>query len=351
MADQGDAAASSAKRKRRRRRADDRPSKRARDGPKPVRPASSVARRQTTALEASSADLVGGTSTLEALTRAATELRAVAALGEHFRRTTTALGGRKAHAHYEAWLWAARGICEASAPVLPARCAPAAAAELTRKLLLAGVTPESARCVCDGLAQRCASLAAEVDSRAAAAARSVGAGVARAEREGLIDLSACGEQVSCTTAHYAKLRALFRLGGGECEEELAARAFCVLARLLALQGGEERAGGMQGACPPAVFDVLRRDLDVRLELFASPLNARYPRYCSAAVSAPPPATPNDAVVAPASSSPLLLCIARTDTPHHPRRSTWTRPSARAARRSRCAPTTARTSPTRHSTPR
>ena len=310
MADHGDAAASSAKRKRRRRRADDRPSKRARDGPKPVRPASSVARRQTTALEASSADHAGGTSTLEALTRAATELRAVAALGEHFRRTTTALGDRKAHAHYEAWLWAARGICEASAPVLPARCAPAAAAELTRKLLLAGVTPESARCVCDGLAQRSASLAAEVDSRAAAAARLAGAGVARAEREGLIELSACGERVSCTTAHYAKLRALFRLnggGGGECEEELAARAFCVLARLLALQGGEERAGGMQGACPPAVFDVLHRNLDVRFELFASPLNARFPRYCSAAVSAPPrPATPHVAVVALARHPPLLF---------------------------------------------
>jgi len=90
----------------------------------------------------------------------------------------------------------------------------------------------------------------------------------------------------------------------------------VQARVLALQGGEERAGGMQAACSYAVFDQLRADFGVRscsftppwkprrtvppqprsltalqtcfcktqvsMELFASPLNARFDRFCSAA---------------------------------------------------------------------
>eukprot|EP00965_Chrysotila_dentata_P238061 6202272-Pleurochrysis_carterae.AAC.3 len=37
-------------------------------------------------------------------------------------------------------------------------------------------------------------------------------------------------------------------------------AFCMLARVMALQGGEERAGGMQAACGYGVFDVLHREL-------------------------------------------------------------------------------------------
>jgi len=59
-------------------------------------------------------------------------------------------------------------------------------------------------------------------------------------------------------------------------------AFCVLARLSSLQGGHEAGGGMQLACPHTLFDVLASDLNVRMELFASPLNTRFPTFCSAA---------------------------------------------------------------------
>ena len=54
-------------------------------------------------------------------------------------------------------------------------------------------------------------------------------------------------------------------------------------RLFSLQGGHEHAGGMQGACPQGVFDVLRAEFGVTCELFASPLNCRYPRFCSASI--------------------------------------------------------------------
>ena len=45
---------------------------------------------------------------------------------------------------------------------------------------------------------------------------------------------------------------------------------------------------LQAACPPSVFDVLKSDFDVTCELFASPLNAHCPRYCSAAADVDAP---------------------------------------------------------------
>ena len=69
---------------------------------------------------------------------------------------------------------------------------------------------------------------------------------------------------------------------GTDEAAFAASAFSCLARVLALQGGHEKAGGMQAACPATFFDCLRRHFGVASELFASPLNARFPTFCSAA---------------------------------------------------------------------
>ena len=72
------------------------------------------------------------------------------------------------------------------------------------------------------------------------------------------------------------------------EAHFVALAYCCLARVLALQGGHEKAGGMQAACPAAVFDCLRIHLGVAAELFASPLNARFPVYCSASADVDAP---------------------------------------------------------------
>jgi hypothetical protein len=58
-------------------------------------------------------------------------------------------------------------------------------------------------------------------------------------------------------------------------------AFCCLARYHALQGGDAKGGRMQAALPAPVFELLRHELGVSLELFASPLNCRYDRFCSA----------------------------------------------------------------------
>ena len=118
-------------------------------------------------------------------------------------------------------------------------------------------------------------------------------------------------EVVVTEAHLTKLRTLYAItertggtaakpaakGGVVPSQNGVARhddkaflesAFCVLARLNTLQGGHEAAGGMQGACPPAVFDALRADFGVSRECFASPVNCRFPAFCSAAVDVDAP---------------------------------------------------------------
>ena len=92
--------------------------------------------------------------------------------------------------------------------------------------------------------------------------------------------------MTVSKAHAGKLRALYcrhSLGGAplpaEGEPEHAAflaATFAVLARYEALGGA-----GYQAALGEAAFDVLRDDLGVGCEAFASPLNCRYGRFCSA----------------------------------------------------------------------
>jgi len=86
--------------------------------------------------------------------------------------------------------------------------------------------------------------------------------------------------------HMGKLRALYcrhSLGGAPLSAEgtpehdaFAAASFALLARYEALGGA-----GYQAAVDGAAFDVLKRRLGVGCEAFASPLNCRYGRFCSA----------------------------------------------------------------------
>ena len=88
--------------------------------------------------------------------------------------------------------------------------------------------------------------------------------------------------------HWDKLATMLRL---ELGEEAAAepaesglfkeRVLCLLIRYNSLQGGGVHGGGFQAAIPDRVFDSLLRHFDVCFECFASPLNSRYPHFCSA----------------------------------------------------------------------
>ena len=80
--------------------------------------------------------------------------------------------------------------------------------------------------------------------------------------------------------HFDKLVDMYAVHGTTSSSpgtpDLRTRAFCMLLRYQSLG-----AHGNQCALPPEGFDVLRDHLGVAFECFASPLNARYDRYCSA----------------------------------------------------------------------
>lgn len=64
------------------------------------------------------------------------------------------------------------------------------------------------------------------------------------------------------------------------EASFAARLWAMLTRYQALFGPHKQGAGWHMALTPAVFDQLAQDLGVSHELFASPLNATLPSYCS-----------------------------------------------------------------------
>ena len=90
--------------------------------------------------------------------------------------------------------------------------------------------------------------------------------------------------MSINRDHFAKLRTLYErhsldgaeLDGQDVVQEFLERVFCLLVRYEALKGH-----GYQAAVAGNVFDMLLDKLDVSMECFASPLNARYDAYCSA----------------------------------------------------------------------
>ena len=107
------------------------------------------------------------------------------------------------------------------------------------------------------------------------------------ERGAALRLSLGGPKpyVDLTRAHYAKLRSMHaaaaagaagEVGGEATEAQLRARVLCVLFRYAALG-----AHGYQAALCADGFETLREALGCTFECFASPLNCRYPTYCSA----------------------------------------------------------------------
>ena len=82
--------------------------------------------------------------------------------------------------------------------------------------------------------------------------------------------------------HYRKLQVMFdrmhpySMDLASHESAFSCCLFCLLCRYDMLQGA-----GLQSSMHGSVFDVLLQAYDCRLECFASPLNSRYERYCSA----------------------------------------------------------------------
>ncbi|CAI5717487.1 unnamed protein product [Peronospora destructor] len=92
--------------------------------------------------------------------------------------------------------------------------------------------------------------------------------------------------VKLSAAHFAKLRELYARKRGldgdgtsmapEDQHQFESALFCLLLRYDSLNGG-----GFQAALNEECFDVLLKEFNCKMECFASPLNCRYSRFCSA----------------------------------------------------------------------
>lgn len=98
--------------------------------------------------------------------------------------------------------------------------------------------------------------------------------------EAMHQLTYGSTNVTLSTAHFAKLRELFtrQQQGGLSPSAMAFESalFSLLLRYDSLDGG-----GFQAALNEECFDVLLRHFGCAMECFASPLNCRYARFCSA----------------------------------------------------------------------
>lgn len=224
-------------------------------------------------------------------------LKAADALAGRFEASCSKiLGGRKWFAHFEQWLWACRSASpgtRAAVPVLPQHGAALREPELERKLSRAGAAAATCRSVGAQLARACTELAASVDRDAG-----TGDGVVTVEEDpqepAMLRVTCGGAAVSCSREHWAKLKELHRRHGAaprkrrrgtapaQAESSFEVAAYSALARLHALQGNNPRAGGMQAAIHGGVFDALHDDFGCMAECFASPVNCRWDRFCSAA---------------------------------------------------------------------
>lgn len=102
------------------------------------------------------------------------------------------------------------------------------------------------------------------------------------DEDGAVYVKFSGLSFKLNVEHYRKLQVMFdrqntiRTDRTTHEADFASCLFCLLCRYDMLQGA-----GLQSSMHGSVFDVLLQHFDCRLECFASPLNSRYERYCSA----------------------------------------------------------------------
>ncbi|CAG9462958.1 unnamed protein product [Pedinophyceae sp. YPF-701] len=209
--------------------------------------------------------------------------------------------------HFESWVFSRLSAAASgpdSDPVIPGDPSTNRAdRDLTSLLVDAGTSEDDAKQICSELGKAATKQARLVRAVPAAVAQRVrvadfqegGSGPRKA-------LSLSGVTLHVNAPHYRKLwffwcRAACEDGAawapgatplpegpgpeGDMSEKFHRDLFCLLARYNALQGGSQSGGGFQAALHEEAFDVLRRDLGCRMECFASPLNARYSRFCSA----------------------------------------------------------------------
>lgn len=107
--------------------------------------------------------------------------------------------------------------------------------------------------------------------------------VKRSQDDAMVQLTYGSSSVKLSHAHYRKLRDLYERhqSVSTTSDPSALRAFELALFSLLLRYDSLDGGGFQAALNEEVFDVLLARFGCQMECFASPLNCRYGRFCSA----------------------------------------------------------------------
>jgi len=226
----------------------------------------------------SAVSLVSGTAAATLANAEASRLRAMSRGCARFQRACEKILGKRWCSAYEEWL----ATADAKAPLLPR--GERSRAFLAGKLRASGASDGEADTTCASMMSMMEECARVMERESASASASA---LVEKTSEGDVVLLGLGTTtVRLNREHFDKLRALYEVSSGVIESPRDEATFllatyAVVARYDAAQGGQFRfAGGHHTALHGDVFDVLRDAFGVSCELFASPLNCRWPRYCS-----------------------------------------------------------------------
>ncbi|KAF4321821.1 hypothetical protein BBO99_00004504 [Phytophthora kernoviae] len=213
-----------------------------------------------------------------------TRQQTVRTLCNKIRKASEDLGiGKLPNSAYETWQFTSKLTVSEHDPLIPH--AGSDYSGLFEELRKAGATKSGATKKCKELTRESERMLRKFSQQNFVAGKKKHVHVAIAE-DGMHQLTYGNSVVKLSAAHFAKLREMYARkqdfsGNGssmvpKARHEFESALFCLLLRYDSLDGG-----GFQAALNEECFDVLLKYFDAKMECFASPLNSRYSRFCSA----------------------------------------------------------------------
>ncbi|DAZ95504.1 TPA: hypothetical protein N0F65_001843, partial [Lagenidium giganteum] len=178
---------------------------------------------------------------------------------------------------YETWQFTSKLTVAENDPLIPH--AGSDYSGLLEELVKAGANKKNAIAQCKVLTKEADKLLKKFSQQDF----SVGKKKVKVDRsEDMVMLSYGNSTSKVSTDHFDKLKALYaRHQGVDRWSPQHQRKFETAAFALALRYDSLDGGGFQAALNEECFDVLLKHFDCKMECFASPLNCRYGRFCSA----------------------------------------------------------------------
>ncbi|KAL3674039.1 hypothetical protein V7S43_001721 [Phytophthora oleae] len=208
----------------------------------------------------------------------------VRALCNKICRASEDLGiGKLPNSAYETWQFTSQLTVKELDPLIPH--AGSDYSGLSEELRKAGATKSGATKKCKELTRESERMLRKFIQQDYVAGKKKKVQVTTME-DGMKQLTYGHSMVKLSADHFAKLREMYArkqgLGGDgsnmapKDQRQFESALFSLLLRYDSLDGG-----GFQAALNEECFDVLLKEFDCKMECFASPLNCRYSRFCSA----------------------------------------------------------------------